>query len=65
LAKVGEWQRKEGENLWPNLRRVSIKFDKMEGKSLSPSAITWTVLIRGRSIQVRWQSLLLQRQDDA
>jgi hypothetical protein len=33
LANVGEWQRKEGENRWPNLRRVSMKFEKMEGKS--------------------------------
>lgn len=33
VAKVGEWQRIEGENLWPNLRRVSMKFEKMEGMS--------------------------------
>jgi hypothetical protein len=34
VAKLGENQRKEGENLWPNLRRVSLKFEKMEGKAL-------------------------------
>lgn len=32
LAKLSEWQRKEGENLWPGLRRVSMKFEKMEGE---------------------------------
>ncbi|QDS77829.1 hypothetical protein FKW77_006177 [Venturia effusa] len=32
VAKVGEWQRKEGEKVWPNLRRVSMKFEKMEDR---------------------------------
>jgi hypothetical protein len=31
IAKLGENQRKERENLWPNLRRVSLRFQKMEG----------------------------------
>jgi hypothetical protein len=33
-AKLGEHQRKEGENIWPNLRRVSLRFEKMEGTVL-------------------------------
>jgi hypothetical protein len=32
LAALGESQRKESQDLWPNLRRVSMKFEKMEGK---------------------------------
>lgn len=31
VAKIGQWQRKESEKLWPNLKRVSMKFEKMEG----------------------------------
>jgi hypothetical protein len=32
LAALGESQRKESQDLWPNLRRVSMKFEKMDGK---------------------------------
>jgi hypothetical protein len=31
-AKLGEHQRKDSQNGWPNLKRVSLRFEKMEGK---------------------------------
>lgn len=47
LAKLGEHQRKESENVWSKLIRVSMKFEKMEGKWKPTSLFPAFTLILG------------------